>query len=68
MPEKCKLKYLTICKNYDLVYTIADEWNVFLQQNPFSSMEGKLKKLESVKNRDFNLYQVMKEDINAGLY
>ena len=39
MPEKCKLKYLKICKNEDMVYEVVDEWNVFLNQNPFCSEE-----------------------------
>lgn len=68
MPEKCKLKYLKICENEDLVYEVIDKWNVFLNQNVILSKEEKLKKLELIKNKDFKLYQAMKEDINAELY
>lgn len=68
MPEKCKLKYLEICQDEDLVYEIIDEFNLFLQQNPFCSTEEKLDKLEKIKYKDFHLYQVIKEDINARIY
>ncbi|MCI8467802.1 MAG: hypothetical protein HFI08_06435 [Bacilli bacterium] len=68
MPEKCKLKYLKICNNEDLVYDVIDKWNLFLNQNTFVSKEEKLKKLEEVKSKDSNLYQAMKEDIDARLY
>ncbi len=68
MPEKCKLKYLKICDNEDLVYEVIDKWNLFLNQNIFVSKEEKLKKIEEIKNKDFKLYQAMKEDINARLY
>ena len=44
MPEKCKLKYLKICNNEDLVYDVIDKWNLFLNQNTFVSKEEKLKK------------------------
>lgn len=68
MPEECKLKYLKVCKNQKLVYKIIDEWNVLLQHNSLNSIEEKLQKLEDIKNQDINLYQLMKEDINDGLY
>ncbi len=68
MPEKCKLKYLKICNNEDLVYDVIDKWNLFLNQNTFVAKEEKLKKLEEVKSKDSNLYQAMKEDIDARLY
>lgn len=68
MPEKYKLKYLNICDNENLVYEIIDEWNILLSKNIFSSKEEKLKKLESIKEKDFNLYQIMKGDINNGSY
>ena len=68
MSEKCKLKYLKICNNEDLVYDVIDKWNLFLNQNTFVSKEEKLKKLEEVKSKDSNLYQAMKEDIDARLY
>ena len=68
MPEKYKLKYLEICENEKLVYEVIDQWNIFLNKNAFASKEEKLEKIEFIKNKDFRLYQVMKEDINAGLY
>ena len=68
MPENCKLKYLKICNNEDLVYDVIDKWNLFLNQNTFVAKEEKLKKLEEVKSKDSNLYQAMKEDIDARLY
>ena len=68
MPELCKLKYLKICNNEDLVYDVIDKWNLFLNQNTFVAKEEKLKKLEEVKSKDSNLYQAMKEDIDARLY
>jgi hypothetical protein len=68
MPEKCKLKYLKICNNEDLVYDVIDKWNLFLNQNTFVAKEEKLKKIEEVKSKDSNLYQAMKEDIDARLY
>lgn len=68
MPEKCKLKYLEICKNEDLVYEIIDAWNIFINKNNFVSKEEKLSKIEQVKNIDFELYKAMRDDINAELY
>ena len=68
MPEKCKLKYLKICKNQDLVYEVIDEWNIFLYQNISASKEEKMEMLEQIKTKDFLLYQSMKEDINDELY
>ncbi len=68
MPEKCKLKYIEICENEDLVYEVVDKWNVFLNQNIGISKDEKLGKLELIKNKDFKLYQAMKEDISDGLY
>lgn len=68
MLEKCKLKYLEVCKNEDLVYEIIDQWNIFLNQNIFSSNEEKIEELEKIKNIDMKLYQSIKEDIDAGLY
>lgn len=68
MPEKYKLKYLEICENEDLVYEVVDKFNVFLNRNVVVSKEEKIEKLELIKNKDFKLYQAMKEDINAGLY
>ncbi len=68
MPEKCKLKYLKICENEDLAYEIIDKWNVYLNQNIFTSKEEKLKKIENIKSKDLKLYQAMKEDIDAELY
>lgn len=68
MPEKCKLKYLEICQNEDLVYEIIDAWNIFINKNNFVSKEEKLSKIEQVKNIDFELYKAMRDDINAELY
>ena len=68
MPEKCKLKYLKICENEDLVYDVIDKWNAFLNQNFFASKEEKINKVKEIKNKDFKLYQAMKEDIDASLY
>lgn len=68
MPEKCKLKYLEICQNEDLVYEVIDEWNVFFIKNIFNSKNEKLANLERIKDKDFNLYKAMRDDINAGLY
>lgn len=68
MPEKCKLKYLRICENEDLVYEIIDKWNVFLNKKVFFSKEEKIEELEQIRNKDFKLYQSMKEDIDVGLY
>ena len=68
MPENCKLKYLEICQNEDLVYEIIDRWNIILNKNIFNSKEEKIEKLEQVKNIDFELYKAMRDDINAELY
>ncbi|MCI8777680.1 MAG: hypothetical protein HFI86_03330 [Bacilli bacterium] len=68
MPENCKLKYLEICQNEDLVYEIIDRWNILLNKNIFNSKEEKIEKLEQVKNIDFELYKAMRDDINAELY
>lgn len=68
MPEKCKLKYLEISENEDLVYEIIDKWNVLLNKKVLLSKEEKIRELEQIKNKDFKLYQSMKEDIYAGLY
>lgn len=68
MPEKCKLKYLEICEDADLVYEVVDKWNLFLTHNMIMSKEEKLEKLETIKSKNPNLYQAMKEDINAELY
>ena len=68
MPENCKLKYLRICENEDLVYEIIDKWNVLLNQKVIFSKEEKLEELEQIRNKDFKLYQSMKEDIDAGSY
>lgn len=68
MPENCKLKYLEICQNEDLVYEIIDRWNILLNKNVFNSKEEKIEKLEQVKNIDFELYKAMRDDINASLY
>lgn len=68
MPEKCKLKYLQICQNEDLVYEIIDKWNIFLNKKILFSKEEKLEELDKIRNKDFKLYQSMKEDIEGGLY
>lgn len=68
MPEECKLKYLKICENEDLVYEIIDKWNDFLNKKILFSKEEKIKELEQIRNKDFKLYQSMKEDIDGGLY
>lgn len=68
MLEKCKLKYLKISENEDLVYEIIDKWNVLLNKKVLLSKEEKIRELDQIKNKDFKLYQSMKEDIYAGLY
>lgn len=68
MPEKCKLKYLKICKDENLVYEIIDKFNTLLNQNILSSKEEKLKQLNQIKNKDIKLYRSMKENINAEIY
>lgn len=68
MPEAYKLKYLEICENEDIVYEFVNNWNILSNKNAFMSKEEKIKQLEYIRKKDFKLYQVMKEDINAELY
>lgn len=68
MPEKYKIKYRNLCNNIDKFYEIIDEWNIFLISNPSLTQEDKLNKLEEIKDIESDIYNAMKEDINAKFY
>ena len=67
MKEELKLKYLKICYNKDYFYQFIDNWNNFVLSNSNLTKKEKLIRIEDIKEREPKLYQIMLEDINAGL-